>query len=63
MSKCMKVIMILVMVTGIAFSILNFFSGSLIALTGGGVSEQGVWVGDECENFGNLCDLWMEAGG
>ena len=58
--KCMKVIIILLMVLGIAFSILNFFPRSLNAVLPGVGEDRGVYVGPECENNGNLCDLWME---
>ena len=48
------------MVLGIAFSILNFFPRSLNAVLPGVGEDRGVYVGPECENNGNLCDLWME---
>ena len=57
MKKVIKIITILIMLLGIAFSISNFIIPGKLKAS----SIRGVWTDlGECEGFGNLCDIGIE---
>jgi hypothetical protein len=56
MKKALKILMVVIMILGIAFSVTNFISLQLKA-----AGMKGIWVYDfgtkTCEGLGNECDI------
>jgi hypothetical protein len=56
MKKALKIITLVIMLLGIAFSISNFVSLELRAKEG----IQGIWIDGDCQYFGNQCNIEIE---